>query len=383
MAVIKKGFAILLLIICLERMAIARTKFELITSFMNQNGDGGGQVLDGSGNEDSQTYAPVLFLESEITPQTNIFGNFLVDLWSSASEAVFDTTTGASGAAVVGPAETKLKNRIDVSLGVAQKIKTWTITPHAGYSYEFDYRSINGGVRIDKSFAQDNFLVSLDYQIYWDEVHPFDVTSATFTAWQPKRIHTIGASASQILTPSDLILVGYSYTNQSGFLAGNGNSVDLNGTRISETAPDLRNRNAVTARYIHGFTDTLAVHGDYRLYFDNWGLFSHTFEPSLYLSFNDDAGLIKLFYRFYLQSAVDFFQDSFTVQRSFMTSDSDLAAFQAHEGGTMISYDWDLRGRVIHPWLKQITLSATALYYTRSHDDLRAEIFQLGFGGVF
>lgn len=379
MAVIKKGCAILLLIFCLERMAIARTKFELLTSFMNQNGDGGGQVLDGSGNEDSQTYAPVLFLENQITPKTNIFGNFLVDLWSSASEAVFDTTTGASGAAViVGPTETKLKNRIDFSLGVAQKIKTWTSTLHVGYSYEFDYHSINGGVRIDKGFAQDNFLVSLDYQIYWDEVQPFDIASAAFTAWQPKRIHTLGVSASQILTPSDLILVGYSYTNQSGFLAGNGNSVDLSGTRISETMPNLRNRHAITARYIHGFTDTLAAHGDYRLYVDNWGILSHTFEPSLYLSFNDDAGLVKFFYRFYLQSASDFFQDSFSVQRNFMTSDSDLAAFQAHEGGSMISYTWNLRGL-----LKEIMLSGTALYYTRSHDDLNAEIFQLGFGGSF
>lgn len=378
-AVIKKGCAVIILIVCLERTAIARTKFEVITSFMNQSGNGGRQVFDGSGNEDGQVYEPVLFLESQITRNTNIFGTVLADLWSSASEAIFDTNTGASGRAVAGQTpETVLKRRIAFNLGASQKIKSWTLTPRVGYSYEFDYRSLNGGLRVDKSFAQDNFLVSLDYQAYFDRTHAVDIATGQFANWQPKRVHTVGVSASQILTPSDLILVGYSFTHQSGFLAGTQNTVDQNGARVSETLPNQRNRNTVTLRYVHGFTDDLATHADYRLYLDDWGILAHTFEPSLYLGFNGDSGLIKFFYRFYLQSASTYYQNSFPTQKRFMTSDSDLASFQANEGGVMATYEWGLRG-----WLKQITLSGTGLYYHRSHDGLNVEIFQLGFGGAF
>ncbi len=376
---LKKSCAVLLLIICLERTAVGRTKFDLVTSFMNQQGRGGRQVLDGSGNQDIQVYEPVLFVESQVTKNTNIFGHFLTDLWSSASEAIFDTNTGASGRVVAGVTpDTMLKKRYAFELGVAQKIKTWTLTPRVGYSYEFDYRSVNGGLRVDKSFAQDNFIASLGYQVYIDEIRPFDVTAAQFTAWQPKRVHTINASASQILTPSDLILVGYSFTHQSGFLGANNNSVDRNGARVSETLPNQRLRNAITLRYLHGFTEALAVHADYRFYFDNWGILAHTFEPSLYFGFNDDAGLVKLFYRFYLQDASDFYQDTFPARLRYMTSDSDLAAFHANEGGVMISYQWDLQS-----WLKEITLSGTGLYYHRSRDNLDFEIFQFGFGGAF
>ncbi|MBI2340488.1 MAG: DUF3570 domain-containing protein [Deltaproteobacteria bacterium] len=378
MGAIKKGAQIVLLIICLEGTAVARTKFELIMGFMNQFGHEGKQVFDGSGNEKTDIYEPVLFLEHQITPKTRIFGSFLADLWSSASEAIFDTDTGASGRAVAGGTpDTTLKRRIALDLGVSQKIKTWTITPRAGYAYEFDYRSINGGLRVDKSFAKDNFILSLDYHAYFDKARPLDAASGEFTPWQPKRVHTVNVSGSQILTPSDLILVGYSFTHQSGFLSGTENSVDLNGNRVSEVLPDRRLRHAATLRYIHGFTDALAVHIDNRLYFDDWGILSPTFEPSLYLAFNDDSGLIKFFYRFYLQSASTYYQDSFPVQKRFMTSDSDLASFQAHEGGTMISYQWDFHG-----WVKAITLSGAGLYYHRSNG-LSAAVYEFGFGGAF
>lgn len=403
MDAIRKIIFLFLFFILTESLALAKTKFDLVNNVMLQSGHGGKQVHDGSGNQSLTIFEPVLYIDSQVTPHTTIFGSALIDLWTSASEGIFDTNTGASGRAVstkgakgvrraedgednededddsvsTGGSTSPLQNRIGFNLGVAQKIGKFTLTPRIGYSSEFDYRSLNGGLNLQKSFADDNFVVSLGYQLFLDSTHPYNITSSAFTNWQSKRTQSVDCSVSQILSQSDLILLGYSYTNQSGFLAGSQNSIDLNGTRISEILPSGRNRNSASLRYVHGFTDNIATHLDYRFYFDDWGLKSHTIAPSLLFSFNEEAGLVKFFYRFYQQNAVNYYQDSFTAQNAYMTSDSDLAKFSANEGGALLSYSWELKHA-----LKSISLSGGASYYRRSND-LTGTIFQFGIGGTF
>ncbi len=122
----KKLILLFTFILLLEKMALATTKFELMNNFMYQSGKGGKQVIDGSGDQQLNIVEPVFYLESDISKNTHLFGSALVDLWSSASEAIFDSTTGASGRAL-GDEERVWQERIGFDLGVSQKIKTWTI----------------------------------------------------------------------------------------------------------------------------------------------------------------------------------------------------------------------------------------------------------------
>ncbi|EKD41471.1 MAG: hypothetical protein ACD_73C00709G0002 [uncultured bacterium] len=377
MGATKKIVVSFMLLVYFEKTVFAKTKVQLVNNFMYQKGHGGKQVTDGSGDQSLTIYEPILYIDSQVGKNTNIFGGALVDLWSSASEAIFDSSTGASAGASATP-ERHIQKRIGFNFGVSQEMGTWTLTPRMGYSNEFDYKSYNGGINIAKSFAQDNFTVSLGYSIYIDSTHPFDVAASQFTAWRSKNTHTLDLSATQILSPSDIILVGYSFTDQTGFLSGTQGSVDINGTRVSEVLPALRLRQAATLRYIHAFTDSLATHFDYRFYLDNWGMQAHTFEPSLYLSFAEDAGFVKFFYRFYLQNAAKYYQDNFSAAQQYMTSDSDLAKFNSNEGGAMVAYNWDLK----KSFIKSINVNGTGLHYRRSND-LQGTIFQLGIGGSF
>jgi len=399
-AATRKYLLLFLFLVLIESSSIAKTKVDIVNNIMLQSGNGGKQVQDGSGNQELSIYEPSIYIDSQITPHTTIFGNFLIDMWSSASEAIFDGNTGASGRALVaqpkkaedededdddggsgssGDVQKKLQERYGFNVGVSQKFGTLTVTPRLGYSYEFDYKSINGGITLDKSFADENFVVSLGYQGFFDSTHPYDAATMQFQDWQSKRTHSIDLSASQVLTKSDLIYLGYNYTNQSGFLAGSQNTVDLSGTRVNEIMPNSRNRNSINLRYVHGFTDALAVHLDYRFYFDDWGFKTHTIEPSLLFGFDEDQGLVKIFYRYYMQNASTYYQDRFASAKTYMTSDSDLAKFNAHEGGAMVSHEWNLKKK--SP-IKSINVSASGLYYHRSND-LNAGIFQFGFGGTF
>jgi len=390
-AATKKILFVLILLIYLETKAVAGTKADLQINFMDQIGHNGKQVQDGSGNEHLLVYEPAVYVDSQITKNTNLFANALIDLWTSASEHIFDTNTGASGRSLRAGGEiedggtagnnggmTSLQNRVAFDIGVGQKIGSWKITPRVGFSTEFDYRSFNGGIRVEKNLLEDNLTLALGYQIFADRALPFDATTQKFLKWQSKTTQSIDASITQILSPSDLILAGYNFTVQSGFLEGTQNTVNVGGTRINEILPGTRDRNAAIFRYVHGWNDWLSTHVDYRFYFDNWGILANTLEPSMYFAFHEDDGLVKLYYRFHQQTASKYYADAFPRRETFMTSDSDLNKFLANEAGALFSYGWNFKDSFV----KTLTLSANAAHYQRTNG-LRGEILGVGLGGTF
>lgn len=366
---------VIVLIVLLESQALAQTSVKIVGNYINQRGANGKQVLDESGDEGLMVYEPILFIQSQITPNTTIAGSFTADLWTSASEAIFDANSGASAGG--DDDETKLQSRYNGDLSVSLERGQWTIAPKIGYSYEFDYQSINGGLSLERRFLEDNFVVSAGYYYFHDRVHPFNVTTRAWDDWTSKRGHNVQVSASQTLTPSDIVLLGYSYIRQDGALEGNVNSIAVGGVRRNEVLPDMRNRHAATLRYVHGFSEAVSFHGDYRYYFDDWGVRAHTIEPALYFAFADDAGLIKLYDRVHLQTGTDYYADSFQTATEFMTSDSELQSFTANEVGGNITYRWENTGAI-----DGFELGATALYYSRSNG-LNAVLGQVSFGVTF
>jgi hypothetical protein len=250
------------------------------------------------------------------------------------------------------------------------------LAPNFGYSTEFDYESWHGGLRVDRSLAQDNFILSFTYSAFLDRVHPFRPSTSAFASWQDKNSHTFALSVSQILSKSDLVLLGYDFTRQDGFLGGTQNSIEVSGSRVDESLPPFRNRHATTLRYVHGFNDALSGHMDYRFYFDDWGIQAHSVEPALYWAFAEDDGLVKAYYRFHTQSSADYYSGAFSRRRIYMTSDSDLEGLAVNEGGFMASWKW-------HPkagFFESLGLMGATIFYGRTND-LNAGILQAGFTG--
>jgi hypothetical protein len=395
-AAIRSLCFILLLLFLLESRSLAESSMELVGNVLLQEGHGGKQVYDGSGDQQLTLFEPTWFIDTQLSPETSLHGSVVYDTWTSASERIFDTSTGASGGGLTGTGGggdgedeeddgedqgggggTKYESRGGFDLGVSHKMGTWVVSPSLGYSSESDYVSQHGGIGLQKSFAEDNFTLAAGYFYYGDRVNVFDLAALKFTGWTPRITQSATLSASQILGPLDVILLGTSFTRQAGYLSGNRNTVAFAGARSSEVLPDLRNKITGTARWVHGFTPELALHLDYRYYQDDWNLRSHTVEPSLAVSWNEDAELLRLAYRYYRQNAVRYFAGSFSSLPQFRTQDSDLEDFYAQEVRLHFSHRWDVEG-----WFQELALGATALYYTRSND-LRAVLLQLGISGVF
>lgn len=361
----RKFIFLFLFLILLETKAIASSKVGFIVNTLIQRGDSGNQVFDDSGNQDMEVYEPIFFLDYQIDKNNAISLSALIDSWSSASEGIFDTYTGASLNPDRSLASTVYQERRAIYLSSSHDLDFIKISPSLGYSHEFDYESIGGGLTLEKSFAQDNFTVAAGYNYYHDQVNDWDVNQGKFTGFEKKRTHTFSASATQLISPSDAITFGYSYTRQSGHLAATINSVNLLGVRVDEVLPETRHRHSAGAHYVHGFTDNLAGHLSYNFYIDSWGMKAHAVEPAAHISLAEEAILLRLSYRLYTQNAAEYYQDGFNQAQVYMTSDSDLDDFFAHQFGLQGSYTWELEN-TYH--MDNIEIGAGIVYYQRTND---------------
>ena len=74
-----------------------------------------------------------------------------------------------------------------------------------------------------------------------------------------------------------------------------------------------------------------AVHGGYRFFADSWGIDAHNFDVGYTHPFKD-AWVFDLSYRFYTQTAADFYSDLFPYEsaQNFLARDKELSTFNSH-----------------------------------------------------
>jgi hypothetical protein len=372
------------LAVLLERTAQAATDLDLVVNSMYQSGHGGKQVYDGKGDQSLTLYEPVLYINSRIDRDTSVFGSVVMDALTSASAKAFDQGTGASkkssdtssgasehegGSGLFGSG---WQTRIGADAGYSKRVDSWVFTPTAGYSSELSYRSLHGGLNVRKYLAEDNFVLSAGAFHFADRTDPWDLQNGKFAGFKSKTTNSLNASATQILSEKDIVLGGVSYTRQDGYLEGTRNTVST-GTvteRASESLPGGRDKWTSNVRYVCALSGDVAFHLDYRYYKDSWDVRANTWEPSLAVSYDDEKGVARLFYRRYSQTAARYYADAFAGVRKYMTSDSDLARFAANEGGAQFNYAWDAE-----PGETAWEAGGTALYYKRDNG-LQALVFQ-------
>lgn len=357
----------------LERTALAGTSLDLVFNYLSQGGKGGRQVYDGTGDQNLRIYEPVLYVNHQVDHDTAVFGSLVFDLLSAASSDAYDTSTGASDGG--------WQNRKAANAGYSRRAGDWLFTPTLGFSTELSYRSLSAGLNVQRFLAEDNFVLSGGVFHFADQVKPWDTAASAFRDWQDKTTDSVNLSATQILSERDMVLAGVSYTAQRGFLEGPRNTVYTvaGSTRVAESLPGRREKYTLTGRYVRALGESAALHFDYRYYEDSWDIRAHTLEPSLAVSFAEEDGLCRVFYRLYSQGAARYYKDSVASPEARMTSDSDLARFTANEIGAQFSYapqSWE--GALGGDW----SWGGTALYYERSND-LYAVILQLSLGVKF
>ncbi|MFT3796250.1 DUF3570 domain-containing protein [Flavobacterium sp.] len=144
-----------------------------------------------------------------------------------------------------------------------------------------------------------------------------------------------------------------------------------------ERLPDTRVKFPIGARLNYYLNDVMTLRTYYRFYSDDWGIVSHTANIEVPVKLTSLFTVFPM-YRFYTQSAADYFKpiDRHYSFETYYTSDYDLSAFDSHQYGAGIGYSDAMTPiRLLRMGLKNVDLRYN--HYERN-DKLSANIVTVG-----
>ena len=296
--------------------------------------NGGGVQIDG----------PSILVRKNIEDTVSVYGNYYVDSISSASIDV--VTTGASEYS---------EERDEYSVGLDFLHEDTMMSVSFTDSAENDYkaRSLNFGI------AQEIFggmtTLTMGYGRGSDKIFrngPDGQPDGIFSDEADRHNYRLGVS--QVLSRNMLLGVYYEAIVDEGYLNNPYRQVRYedpgSATGYSfqpEVYPRTRSSNALAFRTRYHLPYRAAVHGGYRFFADSWGIDAHNFDIGYTHSFRE-AWIFDLSYRFYTQSAADFYNDLFPYEsaQNFLARDKELSTFNSHtiRFGAVMTWLWTAGG---------------------------------------
>jgi hypothetical protein len=340
--------------------------------------DGGGVTIDG----------PSLLVRKKFAEKYSVSANYYVDMVSSAS---IDVVTTAS------PYK---EERTQMSLGADVLNGRTQYTVAFSNSDENDYTANTAAIDVSQDLFGDLTNLSFGYSRGWDEVRKRGDPEFN----EPVDRSTWRIALSQILTPSLMIGMNWELVSDEGFLNNPYRSVRyldpdsaLGYAYQAEVYPRTRVSNALAfnARYFLPYRAALS--GNYRWFTDTWGIDAST----VTLGYTHPWGerwMFEMTYRWYSQSAADFYSDLFPYEsaQNFLARDKELSTFTSNMVGVGATYELPLT----MPFIKRSTLSFFYDRFQFDYEDFRdvraggtpgteplygfdANVFRLFFSGWF
>lgn len=242
--------------------------------------------------------------------------------WFSTANANGDPVINMSGASGIRD------RRSEVSIGARYFMENGNFGGYVGYSEEDDYRSSYIGVSGEIGFNSDLTRFSYGFSHAADDIFPTDAEIFNRVRNEDKQSTSAVVGLSQVINQFSVFQIALSATEQSGFLT--------DPYKLQDSRPDNKTQLVLSNSYRHFFVAAnAALHADYRLYHDDFGITSHTADLAWYQNLGRDFQIVPNL-RYYTQSAADFYTniDDFTKPLTeFQSSDYRLSAFGAISGG--------------------------------------------------
>jgi hypothetical protein len=328
--------------------------------------NGGGVQIDG----------PSILVRKNIKDTVSVFGNYYVDSISSASIDV--VTTGASAYA---------EERKEYSVGMDFLHEDTIMSVSFTDSAENDYKAQTINIGVAQEVFGGMTTVTMSYGRGADEIYrnsPDGQPDGLFAEEADRRNYRLGLS--QVITRNMLLSMNYEAIVDEGFLNNPYRQVRYedpgSATGYSfeaEVYPRTRSSNAVAFNTRYHLPYRAAVHGGYRFFADSWGIDAHNFDVG-YTHPLREAWIFDVSYRFYTQSAADFYSDLFAYEgaQNFLARDKELSTFNSHTVRIGASYNLIADG---WRYLEKATLN---LYYDHiiyDYKDFR-DLRSIDSGGV-
>jgi len=201
--------------------------------------------------------------------------------------------SGASGTGIT-------EDRTDFTANVTHYGKSMTTSLTAGQSDEKDYESSYYGLSNEWEFNNKSSAIQLALSHSDDTITPTDAILYGRIQNATKDTTGISLGFSQAINKANIIQLGLELSEDKGYLAAP--------YKINDVRPDSRSRTAAVMRY-RGFypKSNSAIHFDYRYYWDDWEVTSHTFDLAWYKNATSRVQLIPSF-RYYSQTEASFYE---------------------------------------------------------------------------
>ncbi|MCL6265184.1 DUF3570 domain-containing protein [Flagellimonas myxillae] len=275
------------------------------------------------------------------------------------------------------------------------------------FSTEYDYFSVGFGGGYTRLFNEKNTEVSVSARVFldkWNAIYPIELRNGFFDnritgngTYNPnftpfdqetRSSYAFSLGFSQILTKKMQGSIFMDVVSQNGLLStpfqrvyfGDTEAFFIDDFQLAddvERLPDSRFKLPIGGRLNYYVNDFVVLRSYYRFYWDDWGITSHTASLEIPLKVTERFTLYPT-YRFYSQSAADYFYPKEAALSTFTyyTSDYDLSQYDAHQYGLGVQYkDLLANARILTFGLKTIDLRFNK--YDRS-DGLDAYIITLG-----
>ncbi len=264
---------------------------------------------------------PMVDARFDAGPGGTLDAHFLVDAITSAS-----ASSGAANTAFT-------EHRYEFGAGYLKQLdQPMRLGGLFRLSTEPDYNSAFVGGRFERDFADKNFTLGVTAGIGHDHVTNGDAQGPFVVPFSDRLTDTLASvSATQVLSKSVVGSLTYDLARDVGYLANPyRTAITLDGLE-PERVPRTRVRHAVAGivRQFVPATETTLI-AAYRLYVDDWGVVSHTPELRVIQAAGDSME-VGLGFRYYRQSAADFFKPVYPtanpMMEPYLTDDQKLSRF--------------------------------------------------------
>jgi hypothetical protein len=271
--------------------------------------EGGGVTIDG----------PSLLVRKKFAEKYSVSANYYVDMVSSAS---IDVVTQAS------PYKEE-RQQWSVGFDMLNGKTQYSM----GYvsSSENDYDAQTASFDLSQDMFGDLTTVSFGVSRSWDDVRKRGDPDFN----QPVDRWSYRVGVSQIITPQLMANFAFETITDEGYLNNPYRSARYLDPNVAagyawepEVYPETRTSSAVSIGASYYLKYRAAVHGEYRYFTDTWGVDASTVRLS-YIQPWRDRWIFEVAYRWYDQSAADFYSDLFPREDSqnFLGRDKELSTF--------------------------------------------------------
>lgn len=225
--------------------------------------------------------------------------------------------------------------RYAATMGLTKQLGRHSVKAGFSYSYESDYTSFGYSLQDTISLNDKNTDLVLGFA-YTDDT----VGANGSLLEEPKRSYDAMIGINQVLSPNDLLSVNVGLGWKQGFLSDPYKRVLFDSYYVlPEKRPERKFEQLLFLQWTHHITWLDAsIETSYRFGHNDGGSHSHTARVAFYKKFFGERLIISPSFRYYRQSAADFYDTEFTGNPQYYSADYRVSAEETFNTGVQVRW---------------------------------------------